>query len=195
VHQKILRRLEQGDWVSTDELLNLTNQKYLDRRIRELRDEDGWQIVHEMKGNQHGYRLASFEKGEGRKRHYLAMKEKVRIFERDGYRCQICECGVSKANAQIDHRIPLIKGGDMAESNLQTLCLECNVVKRGHCRRCTLESCQQCFLANPGLIKNRVVLQLPSNLYSKLKSNAERSGKLMPLYITELLSEAASNDV
>lgn len=194
VHQKILKRLAREDWVSTDELLKLTKQKYLDRRIRELRDEEGWQIVHEMKGSQHGYRLASLEKGEGRKRHYLPMKEKIKIFERDNYTCQICECKVSKNNAQIDHKIPLIRGGDLSESNLQTLCLECNVVKRGYCRKCTRKSCKDCLLANPQLMKNRVTLQLPPHLHDKLRAKAELLNKKLPQYITELLCDATSHN-
>lgn len=187
VHQKILERLLRGDWVGTEELLDLTNQKYLDRRVRELRDEEGWQIVHERKGREHGYRLVSTQRGKGRKRHYLSTKEKRRIFERDGYVCQICARHLSSEDAQIDHKVPLIRGGDLGASNIQTLCLECNVVKRSYCHKCERSSCEGCFLAEPGLIKNRIFLQLPSELYEKLKAKATTSGKTLPAFVIDLL--------
>ena len=192
VHKKILERLLKGDWVSSQELLKLTNQKYVDRRIRELRDEEGWQIIHERKGRRHGYRLISTKKGKGRKRHYLSSKEKIEIFERDSYTCQICGLQLSSNNAQIDHKVPLIRDGDLSASNLQTLCPECNVVKRSYCHKCTRPSCEDCFLAEPSLIRNRIILQLPSDLYNKLEEKATLSGKALPDFIIELLFKMAN---
>ena len=51
------------------------------------------------------------------------------IYERDGYRCR--NCGVSQRYAQleIDHIIPIAKGGKTIYDNLQTLCHKCNVEK------------------------------------------------------------------
>ena len=46
-----------------------------------------------------------------------------KIFERDGYRC--VNCGGTE-DLQIDHIIPLSRGGETKESNLQTLCRGCN---------------------------------------------------------------------
>jgi hypothetical protein len=40
----ILTMLWDGKWVQTDEIFAATRQTYYDRRIRELRDEDGWAI-------------------------------------------------------------------------------------------------------------------------------------------------------
>ena len=42
---------------------------------------------------------------------------------RDGGRCRDC---YSAINLQIDHIVPLSKGGTSEESNLQTLCRRCN---------------------------------------------------------------------
>jgi 5-methylcytosine-specific restriction endonuclease McrA len=187
VHQKVLKRLLKGDWVSTQELLELTNQKYVDRRIRELRDEEGWPIIHERRGIKHGYRLVSTKKVKGRKRHYLSSKDKRRILERDTCVCQICFRQLSFENAQIDHRIPLIRDGDLSDSNLQTLCPECNVLKRGYCHKCTRGSCEGCFLSDPSLMKNRIVIQLPSDLYDELSRKAIQSGKTLPDLVVELL--------
>ena len=51
------------------------------------------------------------------------------VYERDGYRC--CCCGVfgRYAALEIDHIIPISKGGKSTYENLQTLCHECNYAK------------------------------------------------------------------
>lgn len=59
----------------------------------------------------------------------VSNKMRFSIYERDGYRC--CKCGVSQKYAQleIDHIIPIAKGGKSTYDNLQTLCHRCNVEK------------------------------------------------------------------
>ena len=51
------------------------------------------------------------------------------IYERDGNRC--CKCGVSEnfAVLEIDHIVPIAKGGKSEYNNLQTLCRRCNYEK------------------------------------------------------------------
>jgi 5-methylcytosine-specific restriction endonuclease McrA len=58
------------------------------------------------------------------------------IFERDGWRCQICKRKVSKEvssvhkrHATIDHIIPLAHGGQHTRVNVQTACRACNMAK------------------------------------------------------------------
>lgn len=49
------------------------------------------------------------------------------VFQKDGYRCR--ECNRSKEDGailEIDHIVPVAKGGTNDISNLQTLCKECN---------------------------------------------------------------------
>ena len=60
-----------------------------------------------------------------------------RVFERDGWRCQICgkdtpkaARGSMKSNApELDHRIPLSRGGGHTYANTQCACRACNGVK------------------------------------------------------------------
>jgi 5-methylcytosine-specific restriction endonuclease McrA len=61
----------------------------------------------------------------------------MRIFERDGWLCQICLAPVDKdvvfpdqLAATLDHITPLSRGGDHIESNLQTAHWACNSAKR-----------------------------------------------------------------
>ena len=49
------------------------------------------------------------------------------ILERDGFRC--CDCGASVGTGavlEVDHTIPISKGGNNDPSNLRTLCADCN---------------------------------------------------------------------
>ena len=48
---------------------------------------------------------------------------KAAVIVRDGGRCRDC---YSAVNLQINHIVPLSKGGSSEESNLQTLCRRCN---------------------------------------------------------------------
>lgn len=59
----------------------------------------------------------------------VSNKMRFSIYGRDGYRC--CKCGVSDGYAQleIDHIIPISKGGKTTYDNLQTLCRKCNMEK------------------------------------------------------------------
>lgn len=59
----------------------------------------------------------------------VSNKMRFSIYKRDGYRCR--KCGVSQRYAQleVDHIIPIAKGGKSTYNNLQTLCHRCNVEK------------------------------------------------------------------
>lgn len=54
------------------------------------------------------------------------------VFKRDGYRCR--NCGDTE-DLQVDHVIPLARGGGNEPGNLQTLCKRCNNAKGPHGRR------------------------------------------------------------
>lgn len=52
--------------------------------------------------------------------------QRVRILERDNYTCQRC---ASQEHLCIDHVLPVSRGGDSSDENLQVLCLSCNTSK------------------------------------------------------------------
>lgn len=52
------------------------------------------------------------------------------VFERDRFHCQSCGKTDTEANLNVDHIIPLARGGKNDLSNLQTLCFDCNQRKR-----------------------------------------------------------------
>lgn len=54
-------------------------------------------------------------------------KMRFAIYERDNHRC--CKCGRRTDDLEIDHIIPIAKGGKSTCDNLQTLCHKCNYNK------------------------------------------------------------------
>ena len=58
----------------------------------------------------------------------------LRVFERAGYRCEACGADTlflqsRKRYLQVDHKMPLSKGGGNGMENLQVLCLKCHEEK------------------------------------------------------------------
>lgn len=61
-----------------------------------------------------------------------------KIFERDGYRCQICgkktrrrkDGKVDNRHPSLDHIVPLSLGGSHTKENVQCACFRCNSIKR-----------------------------------------------------------------
>jgi hypothetical protein len=76
---------------------------------------------------------------------YVSVPVKA-IYERDGYRCQICrkrcwkvakysklDGRIHPRSPSIDHIVPMSKGGCHEPGNLQTACFECNSRKSNKC--------------------------------------------------------------
>ena len=58
---------------------------------------------------------------------------RFRILKRDSYRCQMCgKSAQSGATLEVDHKTPRAKGGSNHDSNLWTLCFDCNRGKSAH---------------------------------------------------------------
>lgn len=102
-------------------------------RLRELAAE--WRARHPEKS------IDSSKRGTARRRAAARAitAEKVQrlaVFERDDWTCQICARSVDRAatfpnpnSPSLDHVIPLSKGGDHTYANVQLACLRCNLRK------------------------------------------------------------------
>ena len=76
--------------------------------------------------------LVKFKKSAAGQRALMTSKLREKIKQRDNYTCQ--KCGISTNDErnlllEIDHIIPISKGGMSTEENLQTLCWKCNRTK------------------------------------------------------------------
>ncbi|GLH70535.1 hypothetical protein GETHPA_20680 [Geothrix rubra] len=63
---------------------------------------------------------------------YNVKSNRIRVFERDGYKCYKCGKQLTRFDATLDHLIPVSKGGDNSFENLATCCLSCNSKRRNH---------------------------------------------------------------
>lgn len=61
---------------------------------------------------------------------YVSPKTRFEVFRRDGFRCQYCgRHGGKNTQLEIDHLVPISKGGTNLFENLITACKECNIGK------------------------------------------------------------------
>lgn len=56
---------------------------------------------------------------------------RIKILVRDGFRCTYCGATPESASLQVDHVIPVCKGGTNDPGNLVAACRECNIGKGG----------------------------------------------------------------
>ena len=61
---------------------------------------------------------------------------KAFIVERDGLRCHYCDSMMKYDEAQIDHKVPRVRGGTDAPHNLVLACARCNNIKGSSCYDC-----------------------------------------------------------
>jgi hypothetical protein len=57
---------------------------------------------------------------------YNVRENRLKVFERDEYKCRYCNKQLTRFNATLDHVQPVSKGGDNSYDNLATACLHCN---------------------------------------------------------------------
>lgn len=126
-----------GKVLTTHQIGEVAQIRDYQRRIRELRDEEGMQIRshidrHDLKPGE--YLLESLERvpviGRG-----ISPQLRAEILERNGYTCQLCGAGAGdpdpfnpsrKVRLHIDHIIPVSQGGTEDKDNLRALCSSCN---------------------------------------------------------------------
>jgi HNH endonuclease len=60
---------------------------------------------------------------------YNVRENRIKVYERDGYKCRYCEKQLTRFTATLDHVTPVAEGGDNSFENLATACLNCNSQK------------------------------------------------------------------
>ncbi len=77
-----------------------------------------------------------------------------------------------KSRGLLDHRRPILQGGDDALENLQVFCETCNNLKATTCNKCPYAfQCEGCIWAHPENVKqNRVILTLDEATADTLRS-------------------------
>jgi 5-methylcytosine-specific restriction endonuclease McrA len=63
--------------------------------------------------------------------YYNIAENRLKIFERDHYRCHYCNKQLTRFTGTLDHILPVSRGGDNSFENLITSCLHCNA-RRGN---------------------------------------------------------------
>jgi 5-methylcytosine-specific restriction endonuclease McrA len=58
--------------------------------------------------------------------YYNVPENRLKIFERDGYKCHYCEKQLTRFSATLDHIQPVSREGTNSYDNLTTACLHCN---------------------------------------------------------------------
>ncbi len=107
------------------------------RRVRELRNELGYQILSHkdrayLKPNQYimetSKRLPAFTRG-------ISKETRAWVLERNGYTCQMCGAaagdpdpmgGTRTVRLAMGHIVDKSKGGDDSPNNLRAICTNCN---------------------------------------------------------------------
>lgn len=91
--------------------------------------------IYDLKSIKECYQLALEKKGKmtfiQQQRAIVSDDMRYNVMRRDGFRC--CICGATVADGvklEVDHIIPVSKGGKSTYDNLQTLCERCNRGKR-----------------------------------------------------------------
>lgn len=81
--------------------------------------------------------LAKFERGRITRAYLLQERIPIRprerweVLARDGHRCRGCGCKPPEVILEVDHIVPVSKGGTNELSNLRALCASCNSGKGG----------------------------------------------------------------
>jgi hypothetical protein len=58
--------------------------------------------------------------------YYNVLENRLKVFERDNYKCHYCQKQLTRFTATLDHIQPVSRGGDNSFENLVTACLHCN---------------------------------------------------------------------
>ncbi len=127
-----------GNVVSSKELQTISGgASEWGRRVRELRDEAGYQILsHKDRADlKPGQYLLATEKRRPTFARGISKETRAWVLERNGYTCQMCGVGAGdddaftpgrKVRLTLGHIVDKSKGGLDEPSNLRAVCTNCN---------------------------------------------------------------------
>jgi len=107
------------------------------RRVRELRNEEGWQILsHKDRADlKPGEYVLESKKRKPAFARNISKETRAFVFERNGYTCQMCGLAAGGADPYypertlrltMGHIVDKDKGGDDSPNNLRAVCSNCN---------------------------------------------------------------------
>lgn len=107
------------------------------RRVRELRDEEGYRISshHDRADLKPGEYVLEDPRPEPRLDRGISAGLRAEILRRNGFTCQVCGLAAGdpdpvnpsrSVRLQIDHVVPITEGGANDRQNLRVLCSACN---------------------------------------------------------------------
>lgn len=128
-----------GEVVTSAQLQSVAAVSEWARRVRELRDEEGWPISSnndsaDLKPGQYRLDVHPGDTPNVRFKRGISQKLRAEVLDRNGFTCQMCgltpgdvdpETG-RKARLHIGHIVDKSLGGKDELSNLRTLCSTCN---------------------------------------------------------------------
>ncbi len=129
----------QGQAITTAELIAVSGISSAARRVRELRDEEGWPIrthTDDRTLRQDEYRLdGTPPKSSYRFRARISAADKAWVLERNGFTCQSCGAGAGDPDPDRPGRVIRLHVGHIRDAhqkgppdraNLRALCSDCN---------------------------------------------------------------------
>lgn len=110
------------------------------RRVRELRDEEGYRILshHDRADLKPGQYVLEDPKPQPRLDRGISSGLRAEILRRNGFTCQACGLTAGDPDPsnpsrhvrlQVDHVVPISEGGSETRENLRVLCSACNAGK------------------------------------------------------------------
>ena len=128
-----------GQILLSDDLMQVANgSSEWARRVRELRNEEGFQILthHDRNNLKPGEYLLETEKPQPAFARAISKETRAFVLERNGFTCQMCGIAAGEkhsddpsgrtARLHIGHVLDKSKGGTDDYSNLRALCSVCN---------------------------------------------------------------------
>ncbi|MYB15476.1 MAG: HNH endonuclease [Chloroflexi bacterium] len=129
-----------GEIVTTEQVRDASgNQVQYGRRLRELRDEEGWRIeshldAEDLKPGQYRLAEAPPPKGDLKFERSISGRVRAEVLIRNGNTCRMCGAGAGEPHPvngrrtvlHVGHIVAKSQGGDDTAGNLRALCTVCN---------------------------------------------------------------------